>query len=830
MQRLVLAILCLAICGFGHAAPADDFQERTDPEIRASTDTLAQEELAVEETSRAIEPTEYLILPRVGDYSRRALHIDPIEGAIARGDWSAPVSGEPVTSVEGRSLLWRSEKISGAPAASLLAGGYAFTTFESPREQTMLLSAPGTAAVCLNGQWIAGDPYSVGWFRPAVVVKEGKNELLIHLARADARAKLLPVTHELSLFSEQATLPDFVAGDSQQLVGSIPLLNASDNEMVDHEIVVELEGMEPVITTLPRLVSRSYDRAKFLLPVVKDHQAGDKLEATLSIRPVDSKEPKATCQLNLQVVGPADLQIHTFTSAIDDTVQPYAVLPAQKPGASNGVLLLLHDAGQEPKKLLRGIKPQESLSIVAPYGRGLYGFDWEDWSADDAMEALRDFLADHPYDPQKISVAGRGMGGHGALTIATRNPLYFSSVTSINGWNSLAGQHEETPMATALNQGSKQRDPLSMITNLANSQVRILSDQSERQGELFRQELGSFHNDFIFRAIGTNDWNQVVEQISQSEPNQTFNLNRIEFVTPSIGLLGELGWLSILRQEEPNKLSKISIQRDLTTSSFEATTENISRIKLSLEGLEEGKTLTVRIDDEFLRVRWPNRSKSITLAKDGVGDWQRARNLPPFHKSPERPGGLKSVFKNNAILVYGTKGSPAVRRWAEAKARYDSALFFYRGNGRLEIMGDDQFNPRTQRERNVVLYGNLKTNDAALTLLATSPVWVSPGQVDVGQRPEQGEDLGVLLTIPRRGSTSATTALIGGTGLSGMRSTCRLRYFWSGVSYPDLMMIGPRAIAPQEDNRPSDDIRAVGNFGSNWSLETGDFSWRDMAL
>jgi len=66
---------------------------------------------------------------------------------------------------------------------------------------------------------------------------------------------------------------------------------------------------------------------------------------------------------------------------------------------------------------------------------------------------------------------------------------------------------------------------------------------------------------------------------------------------------------------------------------------------------------------------------------------------------------------------------------------------------------------------------------------------------------------------------------VGGTGIEGMRLTNRLRYFVAGVAYPDLMVFGPKTLVDG-----TEDIRALGYFGNDWKVDTGEIVWRDVAL
>jgi hypothetical protein len=58
-----------------------------------------------------------------------------------------------------------------------------------------------------------------------------------------------------------------------------------------------------------------------------------------------------------------------------------------------------------------------------------------------------------------------------------------------------------------------------------------------------------------------------------------------------------------------------------------------------------------------------------------------------------------------------------------------------------------------------------------------------------------------------------------------MHLTNRLRYFVSGVAYPDLVIFDSSVL-----REGGSAIRAAGFFGLDWQLETGDIAWRDLAL
>jgi hypothetical protein len=134
--------------------------------------------------------------------------------------------------------------------------------------------------------------------------------------------------------------------------------------------------------------------------------------------------------------------------------------------------------------------------------------------------------------------------------------------------------------------------------------------------------------------------------------------------------------------------------------------------------------------------------------------------------------------------------------------------------------------------RNLVAYGNEASNRVIAEFLKGSPLRVGNGRLSVGERALKGEDLSFLAYLRiagvrkiKIGDTSdflGAIAIIGGTGIVGMRGTDLMPYFVSGVHYPDLFVYDSR-----NHTIGSKAVRAAGYFGNDWSVEKGDIAWRD---
>jgi hypothetical protein len=166
------------------------------------------------------------------------------------------------------------------------------------------------------------------------------------------------------------------------------------------------------------------------------------------------------------------------------------------------------------------------------------------------------------------------------------------------------------------------------------------------------------------------------------------------------------------------------------------------------------------------------------------------------------------------LFVYGTGGTSEDNAWALAKARFDAETFWYRGNGSVDVVADSDFDAKKDPDRNVVLYGHADMNRAWLTVLDKSPMTVRRNAVRIGEREVKGDSFACLFVRPRSGSKAAQVGVVAGTGLPGLRRTDWLPYFVSGVGYPDLLLLD--TIGPS----------VAGFFGNDWSIETGEFSWR----
>jgi len=281
-------------------------------------------------------------------------------------------------------------------------------------------------------------------------------------------------------------------------------------------------------------------------------------------------------------------------------------------------------------------------------------------------------------------------------------------------------------------------------------------------------------------------------------------------------------WISIEGQQHALNKSSVVVHYDPMSRRFEAATENVARLALRPGQIAPGGLVSVTLDGQPIEgLPQPGRGGKIWFEHNGE-KWAAGDAPPHDWKGLRRYGPFKEAFANNMMFVYGTKGNAAENAWARAKSRFDAETWWYRGNGSVDVIPDVEFDSAKEPDRGVVLYGNADNNAAWAALLGGSPVQVRRGAVEIGTRAIRGDDLACLFCRPRPGSDRASVAVIAGTGIVGSRLTDRVPCFLSGVAYPDCTVFGVETLSKGVAG-----VRAAGFFGMDWSVDNGDFVWRD---
>jgi dienelactone hydrolase len=803
---------------------------------------------------------EVLVLRSPGRAARSAIHTDPLEYQIVTGVWHAPKPGDQLEGADGQTQTWQpaaaSEK--GSLDGGAIRGGYVYWPVASDREQVMVLEAAGHNLVYVNGELRAGDPYSHGYLHLPVLLGRGTNEFLFQCSRGGLTAKLTPARAPVVIDVADLTLPDLVLGEREPLWGGVVLLNATTKQT---EVTLHAggKGARETSASIPPLGMRKAP-FQFTPPALKTNSswsvslevrgrgagAGNRYHAEFKLR---VRTPDQTCK-------------RTFLSEIDDSVQYYAVNPA--PAASRGtpsaLFLSLHGAGVEAIGQADSYSPKKWGHVVCPTNRRPYGFDWEEWGRWDALEVLA--LAGQRYhtDPARVYLTGHSMGGHGTWNLGVIYPDRFAAIGPSAGWISFSSYVGGTNRPTETNaiqkllrRSASTGDTLLMATNYLQEGVYILHGDADDnvpvgQAREMSHVLSGFHHDFDFHEQpgaghwwdasdepGTDcvDWAPMFDLFSRRIIPSDISLRRVRFTTLNPAVSARCHWVTVLSQEAQLEPSSVDVQCDPGKRRIKGTTMNVAGVQFEFPAITPGLPVRVELDGQSVtNIPWTSRTNgAVTLARQR-GVWSVHPGPEPRLKNPGRSGPFRQAFRNHMIFVYGTSGTPEETSWGLSKARFDAETFYYRGNGSVEVMSDQEYlggsttavrkwvGQRPLSRRNVILYGHAECNRAWPLLLSDSPVQVRRGIVRFGGGELKGEDLACLFLQPHPRDPSALVGVVAGSGLPGLRLTGRMPVFLSGAGFPDCLVAGKEMLL-----KGIAAVRVAGFFGQDWQVDSGEFVW-----
>jgi dienelactone hydrolase len=795
---------------------------------------------------------EVLAAPAVGVRSRSPIYQDSIEADLVSGEFAAPVVDAAVVGIDGRERRWRRLRSDDAGWLSgrELRGGWAYGVLEVPPAVAWRLDVNGASMLYVNGAPHAGDVYQLGTTAIPLAMSGGRVELLLRSGRGRMRIALEPAPAKVYLEARDRTVPDLLVGDGDEVwLGQI-VANATVDDARGFSMRAR-NGDRVVATALPTILAGSLRKCGVRVPPSAATEPGI-VEVELEL--VDAEGAVVhRDRLSLEVRSPSAVHRRTFVSSIDGSIQYFAVTPpipdaVASPGGTShsaALVLSLHGASVEAIGQAAAYSSKPDMIVVAPTNRRPFGFDWEDWGRMDAIEVLDLAMERYRTDPLRTYLTGHSMGGHGTWQVGAHFADRFAAIAPSAGWSdfwSYAGGATfpaDDPIGKLFERAHNASRTALLERNYSGLGVYVLHGDADdnvpvREARAMRARLAAFHPNFAYyeeKGAGhwwgnaCVDWPPLIEFLRRNQRTSPSSRRELEFVTVNPAISSACGWLEILQQDRAMQPSRLTAKLDPSAHRLEMTSENVTGLAvdwLAALAAIEPATWSIRLDGAELTLELDAAKLRSAFAKGDDGDWRFTTADNADVKNPTRAGPFKEAFRNRMIFVVGTHGTPAENAWAWEKARYDHETWRYRGNGAVDVVRDDDFDAAAESDRNVVLFGNRRTNSAWDRVLQTTELDLDQGRLRVGTRELRGEDLALLAVRPRRDSAVASVAIVGGTGVIGMRATTDMPYFVSGVAYPDWTVF--RATFARDGIAA---ILGAGWFANDWTCpDGGDHVWR----
>lgn len=776
---------------------------------------------------------EGLFLPAASRGRGLMPETDIIAWHLANGTWKSPEEGNllhPMYSEDDSSYIWQNIKANEENSfrGRMIWRSFLYTSFESPREDVLLLDARGHTQGYINGKPVAGDHYDFGYTLIPFKVNKGLNEFIYTPGRfGRLTSRLIAPAKPVMLTTRDMTVPSLVIGENEEKWAAVRVINTLEKDIDGLTIRCILESGEEATYETDPIMEMSVRKVKFRIPSTSEVQEDGKVQATLILQDKNGKELH---QVSFELTQ-HEVDTHherTFVSDIDGSVQYYSVAPSTTEGKNQALVLSVHGAGVEARNQARAYSQKDWCHVVAPTNRRPYGFNWEDWGRIDAMEVLAEAKKVFQTDLSRTYLTGHSMGGHGTWQIGVTYPDHFAAIAPCASYPDILGygrrgrnaELEENLHYQTLQQSANGGRTLKLKRNYLQSGVYILHGSEDRvvpteQARMMRDTLGDFHPNFCYYEYpgGSHwysnesvDWEPLFNYLEWQSIPELNDVDHIEFHTASPGISAKNYWLTINQQEEPLEFSSVDFNRKNDTISGKTT--NVAAIEFHLSKLDFEKNPLIIIDDQTII----SESESDILLKKESGEWKiAARNSA--EKNPVRNGGFKNAFNNHVVFVYATGGNREETEWYKNKARFDAETFQYKANGSIEVIADRDFVPSNYPDRNVVLYGNADNNRAWNVLLNNVPVEVKDGEILFGDNIFKGNDMGVYFIYPRSDSDTASVGVIAGTGIKGMKAGIKNNYFAGFNGYPDLLIFNTGYVKEGLDG-----ILVSGFFNNNWEI------------
>jgi predicted esterase len=687
-----------------------------------------------------------------------------------------------------------------------MRSSYLYTSYNSPKEQVILLETTGGTRTYINGMPHEGDHYDFGYTLIPVKLKKGLNEVIYTPGRfGRVSAKLVKPQKNIMFTKRDMTFPDLLIGENNPQWAAIRVINLTEKPLKNLIIRVTLPGGLSEEYRAEEVMSLSVRKLKYRLPALTDKEPGNitvKLELLESGKIIDQTE------IIMQKELTSKYHTRTFVSRIDGSVQFFSLAPAKRnsPGETKALSLSVHGAGVDARSQAGCYTQRDWIDVAAATNRRPYGFNWEEWGRIDALEVLEEARRIYRPDSSKIYLTGHSMGGHGTWFLGTTYPDKFAAIAPAAGYPDISTYgrgrmddiHNTNPKYKAFEHAANAGRTLTLIENLKQSGVYVLHGSADNvvpteQSRRMREKLAEFHSDFCYYEypggehwFGTEslDWQPIFEFFARHSIPEPKDVKEIDFFTASPAVSPSDYWVRVEQQLNPYLLTNVKARLKKDSIIIEKA-ENVAILVLDIPSLKpSSEKLTVQIEGQNLSV--PSDKKAILSSENKK--WQLIDNINYRHKYSERYGGFKLVFDRNVVLVYATKGNAQENEWYRNKARFDAETFYYRGNGSVDVIADTEYAPEKYRERNVVIYGNKDNNRAWSLLLKESPVQVSTGEITAGSKSYKGADLGTYFIYPHPQSNTALVGVVAGTGTSGMRATSPNDYISGITGFPDLMI------------------------------------------
>jgi poly(3-hydroxybutyrate) depolymerase len=737
--------------------------------------------------------------------------------------------------------------------AGLVNKTYAYAEIEAPFESRALIIAERIGTFFLNWEECPGGLYGHGYVRVPVVLKQGRNRVLLSLSGfAGHRFKfeLIPAEAPLMLLDDYTT-PDLIENETGRAWMGVAILNTTARTI--DRALLEIGGGGVIgrrEMSLAGLAPLCVKKVPVEMEIKSPPRGMEEVRISVS---VSLGGEVFRDSVSLRVRRPDQSAKRTFISSMDNSCQYYAVLPPEDydPERKYALILTLHGAGVRAEGQVDAYKPKSWAFVVAPTNRRPFGFDWQDWGRLDALEVLREAVKTLPVDTTRIYLTGHSMGGHGAWHVGLNHPDLFAAMAPEAGWTSFElyipwflqkSYIYGDPRAVAMRDLSLRQDkPLNFVENARNLPVYILHGGSDDNvpvihGRMFAGRLEGLGYEYEYNEmpgrghwwhddsldVSCVDYPEVMDFLASHTREDHPDI--VSFRTVNLGTSNQAYWIRIDAQEKPMTMTEINahslghVFHSLSVPTITIETQNVREFTLAPGHLMGQGPFTVSIDGEEQIVNLPEDGM-LTLTKRAGRFRPGPAGLSGLVKTPDLYGPIKQAYFSPFVLVYGTKSGtwrfPAVDVTLPM-ARSQAMRWWRRGNGCVNVVPDTCVTDSMTAACNLILFGGPLENRITARIQRDLPIRVKRGAIEIGGHLIEGRGLAARFIYPNPLNPERFVVVHAGGDVGGLRLSDTFKTMHAGAGLPDYIIFDSRAVY-----RGWAGVLATGFFDSDWEVDPG---------
>lgn len=769
--------------------------------------------------------------------------------------WQTIESDNGIVKIEYENVLWDSiQDYYGA--AGVLCGAYAYGDFSSGSTRRALVIAQDVSSFILNGVGFPGDPYSNGFLQVPVVLKEGKNRVIVKLSGFgdhEFTFKLIPVPGPLMLITKDITTPDFLRGEPACAWAGIPIVNTTNQRLFDIQLKIEGVNIKTGIQTVANIMS--FSAVKIPLNIESEAKIETEEDSILITITASFNTFSTQEDFWIKVKHRDEAYVKTFISSIDNSCQYYAILPPENynEDSSYALIMTCHGAGVEARGQVKAYTKKDWAFVVAPTNRRRFGFDWQDWGRLDFLEVLEDVKKNFKIDTNRIYLTGHSMGGHGAWHIGMTHPDIFAAMAPSAGWTSFqlyvpwflqkSELFAHPDLIKYRDMVLREDNPLLFLENAYNLPIYLLQGAADDnvppiQARMFCKYLTNLGYDYIYNEVdgkghwwnmdstpGTDcvDLKEMMDFLKSKVRNPY--PEHIVFKTSNIDHSNQAYWVRIDELDniyydgliEIEHAGKKILENDRLWEQTDTCEIIVNETNVN--------TFTLFLDDNFIspgivnliingqRITFEYREPcELSFKRDGDGFFWATR--AHSEKSAGRYGPIKKAYFEPFVLVYGTTGDSSSTENNLHQARLQSYAWWYRANGFVEILPDTEVTKKIIKNYNLVLFGNSVTNSILKWISYRLPLHIEEGRVIADGDTIRG-DLCLVEIYPNPLNPDKFILLYSATTKPAEKLIGLFSTLYAGAGLPDFLVYDKSALKYGWGG-----VKAAGFFDKDWKFDS----------